>query len=181
MEFNIHDLVGGMQFRCLTTLLNPFTIGRIQDNQVKFDDDDDVYTLAEHINTIADTVWSELNDADRKGTDRKPYICSLRRNLQRRFTDILMGMVLSDPGRTVPPDANAISRQCVTRLSEKIGKVLKKGDLDATSEAHLADVKNRIDKALEAEYMVGPRGGGNIFFRHAEEGSSPPVSVLPQR
>jgi hypothetical protein len=182
VEFNVHDLVGGMQSRCLTTLMNPFTIGRIQDNQMKFGEDEDVYTLAEHINTITDTVWSELDNADRKGTDRKPYINSFRRNLQRRLTDILMGMVLSDAGRTVPADANAISRQCVTRLSEKIGKVLKKGDVDATSEAHLADVKKRIDKALEAEYSVGARSGGSsIIFRQAEGESTAPVSVLPQR
>jgi hypothetical protein len=182
VEFNIHDLVGGMQFECLTTLMNPFTIGRVQDNQVKFGANEDVYTLAEHIITISDSIWSELNEADRKGTDRKPYINSFRRNLQRRYTDILMGMVLSDPGRTVPPDANAISRLCVTRLSEKIGKVLKKGDLDATSEAHLSDIKKRIDKALEAEYSVGARaGGGNMRFQQPDGAPSAPVSVLPQR
>lgn len=182
VEFNVHDFVGAMQFNCLVTLMNPFTIGRIQDGQVKFGEGDEVYTLSEHINGIADAVWSELDDAGRQGTDRKPFINGFRRNLQRKLTDMLMGLVLSDAGRAVPADANAISRLCVTRLSEKIGKVLKKAKLDATSTAHLTDIKKRIDKALEAEYSAGGRAGGLLLYgQTAEKVSGPPVPALPER
>jgi len=182
VEFSVHDFVGAMQFRCLVTLMNPFTIGRIYDNQVKYPKGEEVYTLSEHITGVTDAVWSELEDADRKGSEQKPFINSFRRNLQRRLTDILIGMVLSDAGRTAPADANAISRLCVERLSQKIGKVLKRGKLDGASEAHLVDVKKRIDKALEAEYSLGgrlPSAGG--FAREVDAGDSEPVLVLPQR
>jgi hypothetical protein len=80
-EFNIHDFVAGQQYGSLLTLMNPFAIGRIHDNQVKFPRGQDVYTLYEHINSLTDAIWSELNDDDRKGTDAKPFINSYRRNL----------------------------------------------------------------------------------------------------
>jgi hypothetical protein len=181
VEFSIHDFVGAMQFRCLVTLMNPFTVGRIHDNQLKFGKDEEVYPLAGHIKTITDAIWSELYEEGRKGSDSKPFINSFRRNLQRRLTEMLLGMVLSDAGRTVPADANAISRHCVARLSERIGQVLAAQKPDAASEAHLLDVKNRIDKALEAQYTIGgrPAIGGAVYYREAEKAPSPSVPVLP--
>lgn len=181
VEFNVHDFVGAMQFRCLVTLLNPFTIGRIHDNQAKVPKGDEAYALSEHINGITDAIWAELEDDDRQSSERKPLINSFRRNLQRRLTDILLGMVLSEAGRTVPADANAIARHCVERLSRKIGKVLKRGGIDATTEAHLVDIKKRMEKALEAEYSLGGRLGGGGAMREAESGASAPILVLPQR
>ena len=183
-DFNVHDLVASAQHRVLLTLMNPFTIGRIHDNQAKFADDDDVYSLAEHVNSITVSIWSELNDSDREGTDRKPFVTSFRRNLQRLHLDMLMNLVLSQPGRTVPADANALARHAVSGLSKKLGKQLDSGDLDATTEAHFADVKKRIDKALEAEYTFGRAGGGGgmIFLRQADgRKSQSPVTVLPNR
>jgi hypothetical protein len=82
----------------------------------------------------------------------------------------------------VPADANALARYVVARLSKKIGWTLKSAELDLTTEAHLADVKKRIDKALEAEYSAhggsGPRRR-MIFFRETERPADDPISVLP--
>ncbi len=187
VDFNVHDFVAGAQYQVLTTMMNPFTIGRVHDNQVKFESPDEAYTLAEHMNGITDAIWSELDDSGRRGTDEKPYINSFRRNLQRNHLDELMTMVLSEPGGIVPADANAIARLAVTKLSSKIEKALKDGKVDTASEAHLADVKTRIDKALEAHYSVGGSGGGlPIFFFHpAEAGkksdAAQPIPVLPSR
>ncbi|MFQ5422661.1 MAG: zinc-dependent metalloprotease [Phycisphaerae bacterium] len=180
-EFNIHDVVASGQYRCLLTLMNPFTINRVHDNQAKFDNGEDVYTLAEHITSISKAIWSELDDPDREGTKRKPFVESFRRNLQRMHLKMLLNLVLSDPGRIVPADANALARLAVSRLSRKMGKALKSGNLDVTTQAHFADAKKRIDKALEAVYTVGgnTRGGGIIFLREPGHPVSEPVSVLP--
>ncbi len=182
VEFNIHDFISAMQFRCLTTVMNPFTINRIHDNQVKFGEEEEVYTLAEHITALTDAIWSELDDEDREGTDRKPFINSFRRNLQREFLGMLTNMVLSEPGGLVPSDANAIARYQIRALAKKIGKRLKGEDIDLTSRAHLTDIKTRIDKILDAEYRAGGFGGGGsfIFFRTPQEQESRPITVLPQ-
>lgn len=184
-DFNIHDFVASAQYRCLRMLMNPFTIGRIHDNEVKFGDDEDIYTLGEHITVITDAIWSELDESGREGTKQKPFINSFRRNLQRNHLDILMDMVLDEPGGIIPADANAIARLRVAKLSKKIGKALKNAELDVASEAHLSDVKSRIDKALEAQYSVGggsSGGGGIFFFRPSpEESTKEPLTVLPRR
>jgi len=180
-DFNIHEFIARSQNRCLFYLMNPFTIRRIHDNQVKFGEDEEIYTLAEHITSITDAIWSELDEPNREGTKRAPFINGFRRNLQRRQVAMILNMILSSPGATVPADANAIARYSVTRLSKKMAKVLKNADLDLTTRAHLTDVKKRIDKALEAKYMVGGGryGGLSHFFREAEQPMSEPVSVLP--
>jgi hypothetical protein len=182
VEFNVHDVVAGNQYGCLLQLMNPFTINRIHDNQVKFEDDAEVYTLSEHLKGLTNSIWSELDDTHREGTDRKAFINSFRRNLQRNHLEMLMNLVLTDPDGTVPADANAIARNCVARLSDKIGKTLKSAKLDDTSEAHLIDVKKRIDKALEAQYSIGGMRMSDLmfFFREAaKQKDAKPVSVLP--
>lgn len=180
-DFNIHDFVSGGQYACLFTLMNPFTIGRIHDSETMAGKDGR-YTLAEHVKSITDAIWSELEDAP-KAKDQS-YINSFRRNLQRMQLGMLLNLVLSDPGSDVPADANAIARMTVSELSEKIGGIVGNGSLDGASKAHLLDCKKRIDKALEAEYMVGGGGGGVMFLfgRPAEQGKAQePISVLPTR
>lgn len=182
-EFNIHDVVNRAQYQCLFNLMNPFTIGRVHDNEIKFTTDEEAYTLSEHIRSVTDSIWGELDQSERKGTDRKPYINSFRRNLQRDHLGMLLDLVLSDPGGIVPADANAIARLTVAKLSDKVGKLIKSGDLDTASEAHLVDVKKRIDKALEAQYMVGgggSGGGGLLFFRPTPENQET-ITILPQQ
>lgn len=181
VEFNAHDIVEAMQSRALTTLTNPFTIGRIHDNQVKFAEDEDVYTLAEHIEAISSAIWSELDQDGREGTERRPFINSFRRNLQRRHLGIVLDLVLGEPGGFIPADANAIARMDVSELSAKIEKTLKNATLDTASKAHLLDVKTRIDKALEAKYTVGGGVvlGGGIFLKEAQQQPREPITVLP--
>ncbi len=187
VDFNIHDFVIASQYRCMFTLMNPFTIGRIHDNQVKFNEDQEVYTLAEHITDLSDSIWSELDDKDRTGTNAKPYVNSFRRNLQREHLNLLMELILTEPGGMVPADANAIARLTAGKLSSKIGKTLKGSKLDVATEAHLTDVKTRIDKALEATYSLGAQGTSGAgmfwFFREPPDAAGPrePVHVLPNR
>jgi len=188
VEFNVHDYVAGSQHQCLLTLMNPFTIGRVHDNQIKFPRDADVYTLAEHINQLTDAIWSELDEPRRQGTDRRPFINGFRRNLQRMQLEMLMELVLSDPDGTLPADANAIARRTVSRLSGKLAEALRAEDIDETSRAHMEDVKKRIDKALEAEYSIGGwRGAPALFLRlmrqqgAAASAGEGPVFVLPNR
>ncbi|MCZ6698974.1 MAG: zinc-dependent metalloprotease [Planctomycetota bacterium] len=182
-EVNIHDLVASAQFRCLFSLLNPFTIGRIHDNQVKFGENQDVYSLAEHIDSLEKEIWSELYEDDRRGTERKPFVTSFRRNLQRSHLKLLLNMVLTEPGRTVPADANALARLAVQNISSKIGRAQSSLELDGATKAHFFDVKKRIDGALEAVYTVGSggRSGGVFFFHEAERAESEPFYVLPDK
>jgi len=182
VEFNIHDFVAQSQYGVLFNLMNPFTIGRIHDNQLKFQEDDKVYTLAGHMTDLSDSIWSELQKKSRKGTDEKPMITSFRRNLQRMHAGMLINLILSEPGAIVPADANAIARLCAKRLSDRIAKCLESGDADLATEAHLSDVKKQLDKVLDAQYSIGVfSGGGELFFLGRTAEGAKPVTILPSR
>jgi hypothetical protein len=89
-------------------------------------------------------------------TPRKPAISSLRRGLQRAYLTRLAGLALE--GGAANPDAQALAADQLRSLDAQIEAVLDKQEmkLDAPSRAHLADLRARIDKVLDAE-LVLPR------------------------
>jgi len=181
-EFNIHDLVSGMQFDSLFALMNPFTINRVHENQIKTGDGEPVYTLAEHLRTINDDIWTELDEKGGEFTDGKPMIDSFRRNLQRMHLDLMLNYVLEKPGASVPADCNSIARMLLKDTSTKIA-ALGTDKVDTATRAHLSDARNQIDRALEAQYTLSANnnGGGMMMFFRPTGAPVPPETVLPNR
>ncbi len=157
LTLDVHDRVLTVRMRVLFLLMNPFTINRIYDTQIH--NGEDVLTVPELFRTVSGTVWSELS-ADGKGdgkfTNRKPFISSYRRALQRGHAQRLIAISLSQPGATLYADPHAVSRMALKDLGASIQKTLKdRGDrLDDASRAHLEDTNRRIKEALEAEYEL---------------------------
>ncbi len=167
----IHDRILGMQASALTWLMNPTTLRRVYDNEIRLPEDQDALTLPELLNTVNEAVWAEIDkECPDDRNDRKPMISSLRRNLQREHMQRLLDLVLktSDDTAAYKPISN-LARMQLRTLSERIGKSLKKcGDkMDAYTMAHLSESKERIDRALEAGYTYGqdqPRRPTLFFF-----------------
>jgi hypothetical protein len=161
-EVPVHEIIARNQYYSLLTLMNPFTVGRIFDNELKVPAGEDRYTLAEHLGTLSDSIWSELDrTTDKKWTSREPFVSSIRRDLQRMHLQMLLNLVLGEPGLSAPAEATGVARYCLTNLDGKIQKRLTGGSLDQASQAHLSDVHEQITKALEAIYTRGgvmPRG-----------------------
>lgn len=167
----IHDRIMGIQASALTSLMNPTTLKRVYDNEFRTPADQDSLTLPEILNTISAGVWSEL-DAKAEGayTARKPLISSLRRNLQREHLERLIDL-------TLPGNAQGAAGQTISTLaSEQLRQIVKKIEAaqaasadkhDAYTTAHLAQAKDRITKALDANYILNPgrnSGGSGIRF-----------------
>jgi len=157
-EYPIHDRVAAIQYWVMFHLVNPYTIGRIYDAELKVPTDQDALTVPELMTRLAQAIWSELgHEPDQKCTNRQPYVSSLRRSLQRRYLEIMIHTVLGRPGRTMPADAHAVARMTLQKISAQIGEILAGGqasNLDDFSRAHLDESKARIDKALEAEFRL---------------------------
>ncbi|UCG15688.1 MAG: zinc-dependent metalloprotease [Phycisphaerales bacterium] len=156
--YPIHDRIAAIQYWSLFHVANPFTITRIYDAELKTPPEQDVLTVPELTRRVTRAIWSELDSVDDSNTwtDRKPLISSLRRGLQRRHQEVLTRIVLDRPGRLMPADAHAVMRMTLSDLSQRIGSVLenKGANLDDFSRAHLDDAKNRIDKALDADFSL---------------------------
>ncbi|TWU56631.1 hypothetical protein Poly51_25470 [Rubripirellula tenax] len=152
----IHDRILGVQASALTWLMNPTTLRRVYDNELRLPEDEDALTLPELLATINAAVWGELKKECPEGrNDRKPMISSLRRNLQREHMQRLLDLVLesSDDTAAYKPISN-LARMELRTLTEDIDASLEKcGDkMDAYTKAHLSETKERIDRALEAGY-----------------------------
>ncbi len=167
----VHDRIMGIQAMILTRVLNPDTLGRVYDNEYRTPAKEDMVTLPEVLRTVEKEVWSELDKAGAKFTDREPMISSLRRNLQREYVERLvdLSMPVSYGQASHKPIAN-LALMHLRDLSARLGKVqdAQKESLDTYSKAHISEAKLRIDKAVDAGYVLnaGGLGGGipNFFF-----------------
>jgi predicted Zn-dependent protease with MMP-like domain len=155
LDYPIHEVVSKLHTGVLSQLLNPLTLARIQDNELKVPQNEEAYTLAEHIDRVFCGVFAEI-DEPRPGAyaNREPYVSSFRRNLQRLTLKHLANMVVI--GRTYPEDARMLTRMHLTELDGRIEAILKREDmkLDDYSKAHLLDSHLLIQQALGATLQV---------------------------
>jgi hypothetical protein len=178
-DWPVHDRIMGIQTSTITMLLNPDTLQRVYDNELRVAADADALTLPELFNSIKDAIWTELGkDVPESSTDRKPWLSSLRRNLQRVHLDRLIDLKLSDGGFSAAdkPISNLAMMQ-LRDVARMIDDVLAKNSrLDSYSRAHLEESKLRIQKALDAAYSYngGSMGGaGGIIILGQEPQSAP--------
>ncbi len=157
IDYPVHDNVLRRQAFVLFQLMNPFTVNRVYDNQLKVSADEDIYTVPELLTGLNEIIWTELDSpGTAKWSNRKPMVSSMRRSLQREHLRRLIDLVLADPGGMFYADCHSVVRMQLKSLGEEIGGVLSasKGNLDDYSQAHLEEAKTRIDKALAAEYSL---------------------------
>ncbi|WDQ19113.1 zinc-dependent metalloprotease [Rhodopirellula sp. P2] len=155
----IHDRVLGMQASTLTLIMNPTTLRRVYDNELRLPAETDALTLPELLDTVSNAVWEELDQpCPEDRNDRKPMISSLRRNLQREHIQRLVDLILEEGQDTAAyhPISNLARMQLRTLASRMDSTIEKCGkQMDAYSLAHLTECKERIERALEAGYTYG--------------------------
>ena len=156
-DYPVHEVILMWQDRVLGRLLDPLVLERIRDNELKVPADQDALTTAELFERLGKAVMREVTEIQPgEYTPRKPAISSLRRGLQRAYLTRLARLTLE--GGTANPDAQALAADQLRSLDAQIEALLAKPELklDAPSRAHLADLRERIDKVLDAD-LVLPR------------------------
>lgn len=154
VDFPINDRIAQIQSFALLYLMNPGTLGRVYDNEMRADADQDIISLPEVMGAIVDAVYTELY-ADPNGhyTERSPMISNLRRNLQSEMTARLIDLA-RDGGR-MPRPVQTLAVHHLRQLDDQLFELLNgKPQLDTYSRAHLADLQTRIEKALNAVYIA---------------------------
>jgi len=150
--WDVHDRVMGVQGSVLTMVLNPTSLGRVLDNELRTPAEQDALTLPELMQTMTGAAFTELG-TDLDGvtfTNRKPMISSLRRNLQSAMIDRLTG--LTDDAVRMPRPIRTLATFELKQVRDRIAGVLEKretGQLDQYSLVHLVDLHERIDRALD--------------------------------
>jgi len=164
-DYPVHDVILAWQDRVLARLLDPLTLNRIRDNELKVPADQDALTTAELLERLSRAILAEL-EAIGPGqyTDRKPAIASLRRSLQASYVRRVSGLALGTSGGDgivallgggatgANPDARALAAAQLRSIDARIAALAGKADvkLDATTGAHLGEMQARIRKVLDA-------------------------------
>lgn len=157
----IHDRVMSIQASVLTMIMNPTTLRRVYDNEARLPADQDALTLPELLQKLFDTVYTELDPSQLDGktwTPRNPMISSLRRNLQAEATDRLVYLSLETAG--MPRPIRTLTTQHLRNLNTRLDALLAKagtGQMDDYTIAHLTDLNDRVDRALNTVQVTGVR------------------------
>jgi hypothetical protein len=148
----IHDRVMAVQSSGLTMIMNPTTLKRVYDNEFRLPPDADAVTLPEVLQKVTNAIFTELDVSKLDGrtyTVRAPMISSLRRNLQSELTDRLIYLAGDSAG--MPRAIRTLCNQHLRVLKTKLDALAAKSDggqIDEYTVAHVADLKDRVDRAL---------------------------------
>lgn len=149
-SYTVHDTVDQIQSTSLSLLMNPTKLRRVYDNE--FRTEGDRLTLPELLGTISDNVWRETSSGSRVGT-----ISSFRRNLQREHVGRLISLALADSPFAGPATKTigTLARNELRDIKKSTERALR-ADVDEYTAAHLADIDERIGRALDASYIMLP-------------------------
>ncbi|NBV46293.1 MAG: DUF5117 domain-containing protein [Planctomycetia bacterium] len=150
-DYAIHDVILMWQKRALGQLLDPLTLERIRDGEMKVPADQDAFTQAELLDRLSSAILAELTTTPAgQYTARKPAIASLRRGLQREYVASLSQLAMGSARAT--PDVQALAATQLRALDGRINALLTKADvtLDPYSVAHLTEMQTLIRKVLDA-------------------------------
>lgn len=154
IDYPLHELVLSVQRGLLSQMTHPFRFARISDAEQKFGAEN-VLTIPEMMDAISRAVWSEVWSGSARN------VPSMRRNLQRLYVDHITG-ILTNPEERMPADARAVARMQLREVRSRVDRALSNSSgIDDYTRAHLVEVSERLEKALDAGLeveMLGTRG-----------------------
>jgi hypothetical protein len=144
-DYPLHAMVNNIQMRALARMYDPLVLQRMLDLPLLYEKGEEPFTMAEMFQQTRFAIWDEVY--------QQVNVDGIRRNLQRAHLNIICGIALGYNG--VPPDAASLARADLTALRGQIAASLRKGGLDAMTQAHLEECLTRIDATLEAGIQRG--------------------------
>jgi len=154
-DYPVHEVVLMWQDRVLGRLLDPVTLTRIRDSELKVPADKDAFTTAELLGRLTTSILSEIDTlGPGEYSNRKPAVASVRRGLQRAYVSRLAALALTS-GPSLA-DAQALATLQLRDLDGRIGAVMAKQEirLDDVSRAHLTELQARIRAVLDADVQL---------------------------
>jgi hypothetical protein len=150
VDFPYAENIQRIQQALLEGVTDPYRLAALRDAELKFGAAA-VLPMPELFHHLSEAVWKEEWNAP--ATDVPP----LRRSLQRTWLDRMTTLLVKPPDH-MPADARALARLELRDVHDRLAKRLTPPvKLDAYTKAHLLDVKDRIEKALAAEYPAEAR------------------------
>lgn len=140
----VRDFLSNIQRLTLSRLMANDVLRRVANNEFKVVDERNALTMAELFDTLQGVIWSEAQS-------NRP-VPALRRQLQRAHLQTLVDMITKSTG--APDDARMLARYHLRQLRDQLAKQLPQVR-DTYTRAHYSEAIDMIDKALNAQYMLG--------------------------
>ncbi|MFK7961734.1 MAG: zinc-dependent metalloprotease [Phycisphaerales bacterium] len=153
----VHQQIAGVQNMAVTMILNPTTLARVYDNELRTPAGEDALTLPELFGTLFDAVYTELGSQMARGdfSDREPMISSLRRSLQADMTDRLVAIATNQARLDRPIRQQALFHlRQLDEMLEGAADGAEGAGVDTYTLAHIQDMHMRTSKALDAIYIT---------------------------
>lgn len=142
----LRQIISSQQAAIVSQLMAATTIARISENQFKWGNRADRYTLDEHYGTILGAVFSEV------GTNRS--MNPLLRDLQRFVLNALITQAGAVPG-AVNEDARMVATDALRRLAVRFGAASRNASqADVVTQTHLRDSKESIDRFFARQQVL---------------------------
>ncbi|MCS7209152.1 MAG: zinc-dependent metalloprotease, partial [Fimbriimonadales bacterium] len=140
----VRDFLSNIQRLTLARLMATDTLRRVANNEFKAVDPRNAFTMAELFDTLQGVIWSEARS--------NRAVLTLRRQLQRAHLQTLVDMLTKNTG--APDDAKLLARYHLRQLRELLAQQLPRVQ-DTYTRAHYSEAIETIDKALNAQYLLG--------------------------
>jgi hypothetical protein len=148
--------------------MNPETLTRLMNQESRVSSAEDALTIPELFETLEKSIFLELDQVPEPTASfsvRKPFVSTVRRNLQRAFVGELIQMALERDEKMPwsaqhPQVARTQAWHSLKRLRKRLDTAVDAlgAKLDAYSLAHWDETRTRVAKALDAAYTVGAQG-----------------------
>ena len=142
-DISVAAIAAAYQGQTLAYLFAPNVLSRVADLPTK-SAPGATMTLADLFGWTQTSVFGDIADGSIRESTQ------VRRNLQRRYTDILRGLALT-PARGTPLDAQALARHELVSLNGAIAGALAHRTLDLQTRAHLEAMQVEVNRTLHAQ------------------------------
>jgi hypothetical protein len=141
IDYPIHQRVMSVQAIALVRLYSPDILGRLVNNEERYNDGDDVYTMYDLFTEVRRSIWGEVV--------KPSNVNSFRRQLQLSHLRLITNLYLSGSTR-YPADARSLAGNDLEVLLRATRNALSTGGLDDISRAHFKEVIRQIEASQEA-------------------------------
>ncbi|MBD3258520.1 DUF5117 domain-containing protein [candidate division GN15 bacterium] len=147
IDYPLHQTILRVQEMALSRLYTPVLLQRLVNNEARYAEDDEKYTMYDMFTETRRAIWSEIVGPEN--------VNSMRRQLQLSHLNRIINVYLSPAGK-YPNDARTLAANDLRILKGAAQQAVQARNLDGMSRAHFREVVRQIDAAQTAakEYSL---------------------------